>query len=175
MQTSATAGEEAIGKRREFEGLEHQVIITELPAMKAGRLAVRISRILGPALGRAVQGLDLEGASSLDALLESVNFKSVGEGLELLFDKLTEDEFEGITRALLQPALYGGKPLMPMFDVVFKGKFITMLKVIGFAFEAQYGDFSGAAGDVVERFKAAMSPSSGTSPEKLSSSGAAGG
>lgn len=173
MQTSAT--EEQVGKRREFDGLEHTIIITELPAMKAGRLAVRITKILGPALGRSVQGLDLQGAASLDALLGSINFRSVGEGLEVLFEKLTEDEFEGITRALLQPALYGGKPLMPVFDYVFKGKFFTMLKVIGFAFEAQFGDFSGAAGDVVERFKAAMSPSSGTSPEKSSSSGAAGG
>jgi hypothetical protein len=113
--------------------------ITQLPGMKGLRMSQRLGRILGPALAKGLSGM---GSVSLDRLTESaVNMETIGEAVAILFDRLSENELEAITRELFASATVDGKPLMAAFDLVMQGKTLTVYKALLFAFEVNFGSF----------------------------------
>lgn len=112
-------------EERTIDGV--RVTLTQLPAMRALKLLPRLGKILAPVLGH----LNTDVAAALP----------------LLFDRLTGEELEDITKELLSTALADGKPLLQVMDLVFQGRPETVLKVLKFALEANYrGFFSGLAG-----------------------------
>src|SRR5262249_40615789 len=80
--------------------------------------------------------------------LGDLQVDALGEAVGLLFEKLSDDELESITRELLAAATANGAPLMPQFDLMLQGRIDTILKLLKFALEVNYGNFFHALGAV---------------------------
>lgn len=130
-----------ITKETSIDGMT--VTVTQLPAMKALRLMGRLGKTLGPALAKAAGAMQNGGLESNVAVL--------GDAVHVLFDRLSPDEMEQLTRELLETATvtctvpatgqpYNG-PMMPVFNTVFQGRMPSLLKTLKFAFEVNYGNF----------------------------------
>lgn len=152
---------------REIDGM--QFMVTGLPAWQSMKMLTRIGRILGPSLAKMV-GSKRVGASIMDIELDGAQ---IGQAVELLFEKLTEAELESISKKLLENSFVdpgdgkGLRPLLPVFDDVMAGKTFTIFKLLKFAFEVNYSDFSDAA-EGIARLQAALkaAPQSPASPTK---------
>jgi hypothetical protein len=120
--------------------------VSQLPAMQAYRLLPRIGKAVGPVLGKILAGGGLKDLLSQD----------LGPAVEKLFDNLTDDELEFLTRELLTGAtvqytengkrkvvqLFGGDG--DAFNLVMRGHIPDVFRVLYFAFRVNYGNFSGA-------------------------------
>lgn len=148
-------------QEREIDGLVFEV--AQLPAMRANKLLVRLGKVIGPALGK-VSKLMQGGAKSI----ADAELSAVGEAIEALFDKLTPEEFEAVTKELLAGASVtgaesvedggtGGKkvPLLPVFDRVMQGRTVTLGKLLAFAFEVNFADFFGVFRGLGDKARAA--------------------
>lgn len=136
----------------------HDFTVTQLPGFRSMRMLNRLMRVLGPGLAKLageVQNAQrkLPKLRSVDQLL-NVDVSAFGEGLTELFAKLSDDELESITRALLEgtrvksATITKGQDieLLPVFDVVMQGRVWTSLKLLVFAVEVNYGDFFASMG-----------------------------
>ena len=133
-------------KEKEIGGMRFTV--SQLPAMRALKTLNRIGRILGPAFAKA------SGASK-GGDLGGTEIAAFADAIHILFDKLTDEELEGLTRALLDTATVDGKLLMPQFDTVMSGKVEVILQLLKFAFEVNYGNFFNAVRGLVSQAPAA--------------------
>lgn len=160
---------------RSIDGMTFTV--QQLGGKPAGRLFVRLSSYLFPALSQGASALDkLDLKAGLNA---EMDLGTIGRGLSAaartLFEKLTEDEYEALLNQLLETAMVrspkgGDVPLMPLFDDMMAGKVLTQMKLLAFALEVNFRDFlpalgglQGLAAGAASRF-AASSTSSQNGP-----------
>jgi len=126
-------------KSTDIGGVAYQV--TQLPAMRGLKLLNRLGRALGPALADL-----LGGAESLSSIAQ-MDLGALGVSVRALFDRLTEDELQFFTATLLENArvTINGQvgPLMPVFDLHFAGQYENLFRLLWFALETNYGNFSG--------------------------------
>jgi hypothetical protein len=98
--------------------------------MRSLRLAARLGKVVGPALVGAL----MTGGMSADAL----------PALGTLFDRLSPDELEVLTRELLASAtvIVDGKnaPVMDVFDSIFQGRLHEVLQLLRAALVLNYGE-----------------------------------
>jgi len=137
---------------REIDGMKFTV--QQMGGKQAGRLFVRLSSYLFPAISQAAGALDkLDLKAGLSGA--EVDVGAVGRGLsaaaKTLFERLTEDEYESLLQQLLETALVrspkgGDVPLWPVFDDMTAGKVLTQVKLVAFALEVNYRDFLPALG-----------------------------
>src|SRR5258708_2424843 len=125
-----------VQQERDIDGFKFTV--QQLTAMKSLRMLNRLGRIVGPALGKA--GGAAQGG------FENLNVKDLGDAVGTLFERLSDDELESITRELLSGAtvtMSNGQNglLMPQFDLVLQGRPETILKLLKFALEVNYQNF----------------------------------
>lgn len=106
-------------------------VVTQLPAMRAFKTLNRLGRTIGPAVAK------LMGAGSTDFMELDAAF--LGSAVEALFERLSDDDLQAITEALLYNTTVDKAPLN--FDLEFAGRMDTLLKVLKFAFEVNYGSF----------------------------------
>ena len=146
-------------KTTDIGGVTYQV--TQLPAMRGFKLLNRLGRTFGPTVADL-----LGGATSLADL----NVAFLAPSIRELFDRLTEAELETLTKELLGQALVTlegkTKPLMPVFDIHFAGRYDDILKLLWFAVEANYGSFFGG---LAEKLVALRAPPSSTAGSTISS------
>ena len=141
--------------------------VAPLPAMRQYKLMTRLAKRLGPGLGPALGGLfpQLQQMKGVD--LRKVDLAALLPALGALFDQLDPDEAEAVLKELLQTSLIDGKPLLPVFDAELQGKMGTILKLLGFALEVNYGGFFGGldgAGTGLLQQLLSRSATSSTSP-----------
>ncbi len=123
---------------RTIDGFSYDV--TQLPGMRGVRFLARLGRIVGPSLGGLITSLQGGGLAGADLSAVAV---SVGR----LFIDLTENELEAICRELLGSATYRDPvtqkivPVMDDFDLHFQGRAASVLKLLAFALEVNYGNF----------------------------------
>ena len=117
---------------REIDGLS--VSITQMPPMKALRVANRVRRAIGPALGKLLGG---------SGTLGNMDVAALGDALEAL--NLPDDELEALVKDMLAQTFVDGKELMPQFALLMQGKLATVLKMVAFSFEVNFGSFFDAA------------------------------
>ena len=128
--------------------------VTQLTPRRAMRLSVRIGKVLGPALAKASGAAKAGGDTDISAF---------GDAVATLFDSLTPDELEFVSDELLYSLTRetDGKKLSASgakFDLVMAGESVmTIYKILRFAFEVNYGNFTSA---LVARFQAAMAKDS---------------
>lgn len=161
---------------REIDGMKFTV--QQLGGKAAGKLFVRLNSYLIPAIaqgGEALGKLNLAKGTDTD-----IDLGAVGQGLaaasKVLFEKLTEDEYENLLGQLLETATVktakGELPLWPQFDDLMAGAVLTQLKVLKFALEVNYRDFFSALGGL--KSLAAGAASKFVTLSTSSQSGAAG-
>lgn len=101
--------------------------LTPLPAWHALEVLQGLLKVAGPLIGGAAAGGDA-GAKSFGAAFQT-----------------NPAEVAALLRRLLEPAQYAGargpEPLLPVFDVHFQGRLLSMFKLAAFAVEVNFGDF----------------------------------
>lgn len=107
--------------------------VTQFPATEGLAILTRLLKLAGPALGAVARG---EGAKPLE----------VGTFVSGLVDQLDEVETVTLVKRLLRETRKDGREVLPVFDVEFMGNYFTLLTVLGFVLEVNYGDFFGALG-----------------------------
>jgi hypothetical protein len=138
--------------------------VQQMGGKAGGKLFVRLSSYLFPAvgqLGEALGKMDFSKGLSSDLDVGSVA-RGISAASGVLFDKLTEQEYEELLAKLLETAYVevNGKTvqLWPLWDDVMAGKVLTQLKLLAFALEVNYSDFLPALG-VLNRVAAGASDS----------------
>lgn len=122
-----------------------------LPPRQSIRLLTRILKIIGPALGGALSGSNVESIMDLDI--------NPGVIVSQLCNRLDEGDVEYIIDMLLSQVLCSGKgDLSKVFDQHFAGRLPHLLKVVGSALEVQYGDFFGGKLDIANLLKSRATP-----------------
>lgn len=130
---------------------ESVYVVTQLPAMRALKLSARISRVVGPAMAKAVPA---GGKGAID----------VGGVAQALFDRLDPDELEKILRELLGTATTGGQAVMETFDIAFAGKLEDAVALVAFALQVQFGTLFTALVSAAASLGAQPAESGSTSP-----------
>ena len=103
-----------------------------LNPFKANKLLIKLTKILGPALGSMSKGGDVESIMDMD----------LSEVMEGLCSRLDEDQIESIMIALFEQVLCDGDKMTQSFvETEFKGSLNTLYKVMFAALEVQFGDF----------------------------------
>ncbi len=147
-------------KSKEIGGVTYTV--TQLPGMKALRMQPRLARVIAPALAQA----------STD----------IGAGVASLFERLTPDELEAITRELLYNATADEIPLFGVkgcFESHFAGRSEKLIALLRFAIEeVNFAGFFAEFGGMLARLATAAKKApagSGSSSATTSAPGQAGG
>lgn len=142
------------------------VAITQLPARRALKTLHRILKAIAPAAAQAVGA-----GATLGELKDIAGAKigGLGNAVETLFDRLSEQEFDDLVAVLLSSATLDGRPLMPQLDLAFQGRVLELLQVVKFAIEVNYADFFDAlrgrlAAKAAERSSALTASTSSSGP-----------
>jgi hypothetical protein len=120
---------------REIDGFKVRTV--QFPAMRSLRTLKRVGEVLGPALAKA-QGVDLEADVS-----------ALGPAIGALFENIGDPE--ALAREILESTtVIQDNRQIPlnttaMIDLVFSGATMSLLKVMAFALEVNFGDFFAAA------------------------------
>ncbi len=104
--------------------------VTQFPATEGLAILTRLLKLVGPAMGAVARG---EGSA-----LE------VGTFVAALVGQLDENETIILVKRLLKDTRKDGREILPIFDVEFMGNYYTLLSVLGFVLEVNYGDFFAA-------------------------------
>lgn len=152
--------------------------VTQFGAREGGRIAIRLGKIFGGALGAAIKS-DTE--------------RDVGDMIAKAFDAVTEQDFDALIDTFAKcSAVSGGDykgqaPLTAegLFDLHFAGAYGELVQWLIFAFEVNFGSFLGEAGIVpsgkaaasdrpVSAARAGTAPSKSRSPNTLETNGRSG-
>lgn len=145
-------GRDAENSTREIDGLKVEVFL--LPPKQALKVLTRLSKIVGEPLGLAAGALlgGQKGAETEAVPLSAreVQVDVLGKAVAALTDRLDEQVVLDTVETLLGSVHVktaddnGTRPVRMEHD--FKGKTLTMLKVVAFALEVNFSDFFGASG-----------------------------
>jgi hypothetical protein len=103
----------------------HEYVVRQLPATKAQRLFVRLTKLAGPAIAEITSG----GKAGIKT------------AAALIFGQLNESDVEDITKQMAAMSEVDNKPLDKVFEVHFTGKHSELWQWLLFALEVQYQDF----------------------------------
>lgn len=104
--------------------------VSQFPATEGLAILTRLLKLVGPALESVARG---EGTT-----LE------IGSFVAGLVGQLDEADTVGLIKRLLKDTRKDGREVLPTFDTEFMGNYFTLLTVIGFVLEVNYGDFFAA-------------------------------
>ncbi len=152
--------------------------VAALPAMRSFILQPRLAPLLGIVI-EALAGAQRRGISSLKDLVDHEDdvLALIGPVIGKLSSVLPPVELEAITKELLYGAAMNGRALFTPegnpFDVVMRGRTMDTWRLLLFALEINYPDFSGALGSIGASGQVAAS--SEGSPNPSAPPGPAGG
>lgn len=126
------------------------VTVSPLGAWQSLETLQTLSQMIGPALGKLGGAAAASVGSDVDA--ERKALEGVTQGLMAALLALKPGELQTVGKALLANTLLltpSAKPgeeigILKVFDTEFAGQTLTVLKVIAFAIEVNYGDFFAA-------------------------------
>jgi len=112
------------------------ITVTQLPGMEGARTLIRLGEILGP------------GLAGLAAAVRFGRADHMSVAMATLFKSLTGDTFEELLRKLLETATVKTKgterELLPEWDLLMQGQASEWFKILWFALEVNYGNFTDA-------------------------------
>jgi hypothetical protein len=115
--------------------------VSQLP----GRIALRTLNRLGKALGPAFAALmGSAKANGPTVNLGALDFASIGGALEALFSNLSDSDLDYFLDTLLETATVDNQPLKKQIDILFMGRTDVLVRVLIFAVEVNYGNFTRA-------------------------------
>lgn len=143
--------------RIEIDG--HVYLIDQLPGFEALETLGELTRVLGPGIVRALLG-------ALQSDTDLLNADVGALALPALFVGINGRELRGLTERLLRPVevILGDRkqPVLAVFDVHFKGRTLTSLKVVWASLKVSFGDFLDAVPALKARAAAAREQASGS-------------
>lgn len=113
--------------------------ISQLPLGKARPLLVRLTNLVGPAIGEALAGA--EGDK-----LSDISLAGLGNAVRTLASQLRDDDLGAIQNALFEYVKWQNDngdwvPLKPIADNHFAGELGLLFKVIGAALKVNFASF----------------------------------
>lgn len=127
-------------KEKIIEGAKYYV--SQFPARRALKIKTRLIKLLAPSLFSTVSG-----ANSKNILDAEINTDSIGKAVELLVNRLEENELENLIMELLCMTRRDGKEITPqLFDTIYAGNFYELYQALYFIIEVNYGSFFQAIG-----------------------------
>lgn len=114
----------------------------------------KILKITGTSIGKATEQMANSGIENLmDADVDDVVRKmDIGEIVASLCDRLDENEIKQIILAMTSQIHHKGQgEVSKAFNILFKGRIMHLIKVVGAAMEVEYADFFGE-GSVLQGF-----------------------
>jgi len=132
---------------------EHTYRVEQFGAKAGGRMLVRLAKMLGVAVGGAV-----EAGEKLDAVV-------LGKTITGLTESITEEDYGYLCDAFSEKTrvtggLYGSKEpkLSDFFDDHFAGNYVELSQWLAFCLEANYGSFLAVVGEEAKGLAQAMQP-----------------
>jgi hypothetical protein len=112
-----------------------QWTVTQFPATVGLRVASRLLKLISGPVGDAVSGID---GNLMDARI-SMDAKSMGAALKGLAGALEPDDVVDLAVTLLEGARCDSTEISrATFDVVFQGRYGTLLKALAFVVEVNF-------------------------------------
>lgn len=136
---------------REIEINDRKFTVTQLPGFASLRLFTKLVKLIGPGL----LGLLSASGGNLNADMGSI-LAALGQGgADSIFEKITPDGMEDLTKTLLNSATVelDGKsaPVLRVFDTIFQGRITDLLALLKFALGVNFeGFFSAKSGVTAE-------------------------
>lgn len=117
----------------------HTYQVQMLPGTKSWKMMLRLSKMVGPSLGKVIDG----SGGDLQKLLNT-NMADVmlGEAIAALTERLDEADVELMVQQLAACTLVDNKPLTDCFELHFQGDGVGVVKWLAFALKANFGPFS---------------------------------
>lgn len=145
----------ALELRGESGSISRTFMVTQLPPIRAYKLAARLARLFGPAIGPLLSAAGKGGLASLQGALNSpkgnlgaidLDLSKLGETIKSLFLSLDDSEIEGLVRELLVTCTCNdGMQFIQMtvenFNALFAGDLAASLKLLVFAAKVNFADF----------------------------------
>lgn len=126
--------------RKEIDGETY--VFSYLAPRRALSLLTAITKLIGPAIGAAYGGDEVEE--------EDVN---MGDAARLLCENLDDNNVQSMINTLLSQVTHEGKgDVLKSFDAIFTGKIKHLFKVVFASLEVQYADFFDGKG-IIEGLK----------------------
>lgn len=119
-------------KKKEIDG--NTWMVSLFSATKGAKILAKIMRLLGGPFGKAIGGLS-GGVGLLDA---KIDFSIFGDAIGDLANRLDEDEVVDLIKQLMSSVRCDGKEVAPQFDLIFMGRYATMLKVAAYVIQENY-------------------------------------
>jgi len=122
-------------KEKIIEGAKYYV--SQFPARRALKLQTRLVKLLAPSLFAT-----LGSAKSMDILDVDLSDLSIGKAVEMLVNRLDENDLENLVLELLCMTRREGKEITPQhFDMVYAGNFNELFKALFFVLEVNFASF----------------------------------
>lgn len=117
----------------------HQYEVTQFPAMIGLRKAIKLSKIIGPGIGKAVG----DSGSIANIMDGEIN---IGDAVASLVDRLDEHSTTAFILELFSMTHRERKDLSAdaNFNEAFTGNYGEMVQALSFILEVNYGSFFGA-------------------------------
>jgi hypothetical protein len=126
----------------------HTFEVSQLPARKALKTLNRLGKVFGPAIAQALAAF---GGNGGEVDLSRLDVGKLGGAIEALFGNLDDKDLDFFVDTFFESATIDGRPLLKQLDVALQGKIDTLLKLLVFAVEVNYGNFTGALAGLVQR------------------------
>jgi tail assembly chaperone len=124
---------------REIDGMTFEVSQLDVKVSRA--VFVRLTKLLGPALGELGKAISAAGSTSILDL----DHTAVLPAMAQLVACMSEEELEFLVQAFMKKSKFtppeGTGQLIPLVDIAFTGRLLTMFKWLAFAIEVNYADF----------------------------------
>lgn len=123
----------------------YTISVTPFPAWIAWRLKRNLVGLIGTTLIKALQNLSTKSTGKGKSKKSEYDFDlvAVGNAIEDLFDKLTEDEFEILTKRIIASTRVDNKDISNdnIFNELFAANLHVVYKILLYVLEVNYGSF----------------------------------
>lgn len=124
----------------------HEYTVTQFPAMHGLRMAVRLFKVVGPGLGKA-----LSAGSLTDLMSKDLGDGSLGDAISALVGNLDADGTPQMILDLLSSTHRDRREMTQNeFNTAYAANYGELIEALKFVLEVNYGGFFGAlaAGDI---------------------------
>ena len=128
---------------KEIDG--HMYSVQMLGGSDGWKMLLKLSKMLGPSLGKIVAGGTDNIASLMDKEIGGGAF--LADAIEAFVNNVDEPSASVIIEKMKDVTTVNGTPLRGVFELHFQGDAFGVVKWLRFALQAQYQNFSAASGN----------------------------
>ena len=111
-----------------------KVSVSQFPAGKGWRLFMKINKTILPALSNLVGSI--KSWETMDIDKDGLN-----KAIEVLLMELEPNKSEALIKEILELTTVDGQNAVQGFDLLFQGRYLTLIKIVAFSVEVNYKSF----------------------------------